>query len=437
MTLLAGSAAASWSAPTEIELRPVLPGTAEYRRWIDLAADAYPITRLVTPVQRNAAFEEQRDLAEREPEHRLVGAFVDGTLVGGMRLYDFWMNIRGATVFSGGLGSLAVGLEWKRRGIGRALVGAYLEEYRERGAALGVLYPFRPDFYSKLGFGYGAKVSQYRIALAALPDDRSRERVRRLGPHDVDAFQAIYAHVQERTNGLIRRERWRAAARLGNAATQTFGYERAGRLCGYIVVEVRLGDPATTNRNELYALELVYADPAALNGLLSFVGSQRDQFVALTVNTADPDFHFAVADARNGSDRNLLAPVVHETNAQGIGVMYRVLAVPALVDALRRDGRFGQLDAVVRVDLSDAGIVANAGSCALRLRAGALELVDAGTPADVDIVIDVGDFSALVMGSVRLRSLVAYGRAIISDTAWLDRLDAALVADPPQCLTRF
>ena len=64
---------------------------AQYRRWIDLSADAYPIVKLDTAAQRDAAFEEQRDLATRQPEQRLVGAYRDDRLVGGMRVYDFSM----------------------------------------------------------------------------------------------------------------------------------------------------------------------------------------------------------------------------------------------------------------------------------------------------------------------------------------------------------
>ena len=76
-------------------------------------------------------------------------------------------------------------------------------------------------------------------------------------------------------------------------------------------------------------------------------------------------------------------------------------------------------------------------SGAIRFRGGRPELVDAAPGADVDVAIGVADFSALVMGSVRLRSLVAYGRAVLSKPTWLRRLDAAFDTDPPHCLTRF
>jgi predicted acetyltransferase len=418
------------------ELRTVRPGTPDYRRWIDIASDAYPIVKLSSVEQRDARFEEDRDRHIRQPEQRLVGAYRGGQLVGGMRLYDFTMCVRGAQVFAGGLGSLAVSLEHKRRGIARDLIAGYLAEYRERGAPLCVLHPFRPDFYTALGFGYGAKLDQYRIGLDALPAEGARERVRLLGPADAEALLATYGRVQARTNGLIRREAWRAAALLSGGTDRTFGYVEAETLRGYLTVEVRLAQPERLNSNELFVHELVYETPAALAALLAFVHSQRDQFAALIVNTQDPDFHFAVRDPRNGSNRSLSSPAYHETNAQGLGVMYRATDVGALVRAL--DGCvFGEFDATLRVGVTDAFFAPNAGAYTIRFRAGRPEPGDPEPPADVDMAIGVADFSSLVMGAVRLRSLVAYGRAALSRPGWLERLDATFAAPAPHCLTRF
>jgi predicted acetyltransferase len=418
------------------ELRTVQPASSEFRRWLDIVADAYPIMKLSTAEQRDARWEEERKLAPRQPEQRVVGAFRDGVLVGGMRLYDLRMCVRGAQVFSGGVGSVAVGLAHKRHGIARDLVRGFLLEYRERGAAMAVLYAFRPNFYGKLGFGHGAKLNQYAVPLTTLPDDGLRERVRALGPPDAEAFLETYNRVQARTNGLLRRERWRAELRLEQPQFRSFGFFDGATLAGYLSVEFRLGKSDTMNRNDLFVHELIYETPAALRALLAFARSQSDQFAKLIVNTQDPDFHFSLDDPRDGSDRSLFPPVYHTTNTQGLGPMYRAVDGAALLQALG-GCRFGDLDAVVRIALADPFFAPLAGTRAVRFEQGQPAAVDASTPADVDLAIDVADFSALVMGSVRLRSLVAYGRAVLSKPDWLRRLDAAFDAEPPQCLTRF
>jgi predicted acetyltransferase len=418
------------------QLRTVLPGTAENRRLIEIGADAYPVLKL-DAAARDAAFERSRERALREPESRSVGAYREGRLVGGMRVYDFWMNVRGTQLFTGGVGAVAVALEHKQSGIARDLIRGFLDEYRERGAALAALYPFRPDFYRKLGFGYGTKMHQYRIALGALPAGGQRDRVRRLGPGDLDIFLAAYERFAQAANGLFRRESWRAAATLADDALRTYGYEDANGLGGYLTFDVRLGEAGTTNRNDLYVHELIYETPAALAALLAFARSQRDQFATLIVNTQDPDFHAMLDDPRNGSDRILYPPAYHETNTQGVGIMYRLIDVAAFVAALGERTTFGTLDATVRIALRDAFFEPNSGAYTIRFDAGRPRMAALGTPADVDLAIEVADFSSLVMGAVRLRSLVAYGRAVLSNHQWLTRLDAAFDAPPPQCLTRF
>ncbi len=417
-------------------LTVLAPGSPDLRRLIDISADAYPVLEL-DAAGRSRAFEQQVERAQSQPESRPVGAFRDGRLVGGMRVYDFWMNVRDALIFTGGVGAVAVALEHKRQGIARDLIRGFLGSYRERGAALAVLHAFRPEFYRNMGFGYGAKLQQHRVPLSALPARGPRERVRQLETADAAAFLAVHERAVRTTNGLIRREPWRAAARLADETMRTFGYFDANGLGGYLSWEVRLGAPGTQNRNELYVHELIYETPTALAALLAFARSQRDQFAALIVNTQDPDLHFLWADPRNGSDRVLYPPGYHETNAQGIGVMYRILDLEALVGALAAGASFGGLDATVRIDLTDAFVAENGRAYALRFAAGRPSLVAATVPADVDVAIDVSDLSSLLMGAVRLRSLVAYGRAVLSAPQWLARLDAAFDAPSPQCLTRF
>src|SRR6202011_5945411 len=114
------------------------------------------------------------------PGTRYVVAECDAELAGAMRLYDFTMNLRGRDALAGGLGSVAVSLAHKRRGVARALVAWYLDYYRERGAPLAILHAFRPDFYRKLGFGYGVPLHQYGFRTAALRAEGARGTVRLL-----------------------------------------------------------------------------------------------------------------------------------------------------------------------------------------------------------------------------------------------------------------
>ncbi len=86
----------------------------------------------------------------------------------------------------------------------------------------------------------------------------------------------------------------------------------------------------------------------ALSELLTFVRSQADQFDRIVYETQDDQFHFLLADPRNGSG-NLLMGLWHEVNTQGTGIMYRVVDVPTLFAELA-DHDFGAQTCRLRLD---------------------------------------------------------------------------------------
>jgi hypothetical protein len=59
-------------------------------------------------------------------------------------------------------------------------------------------------------------------------------------------------------------------------------------------------------------------------------------------------------------------------------------------------------------------------------------------PPDCEVRLSLAMFSSLLIGAARLERLVRYGRATLSDPAWLPLLDAILTsAEPPACTTLF
>ena len=86
-----------------------------------------------------------------------------------MRLFDFRMTLHETAVSIGGVGGVAVDLAHKKQKVARDMILFFLRHYREKGAALTTLHPFRPDFYRQMGFGHGTKMNQYRVKPASLP----------------------------------------------------------------------------------------------------------------------------------------------------------------------------------------------------------------------------------------------------------------------------
>src|SRR5262249_3335709 len=152
--------------------------------------------------------------------------------IGGMRLLDFHANILGQRLAVGGVGGVAVDLLHKKEHVAKHLIEYFLEHYHQRKTALTMLYPFRPDFYKQMGFGYGTKLCQYRVPPAAFPR-ASKAHLRALTHADAADLHACYSREVERTHGMCERALLAFERMFDNQALCAIGYAEEGKLRGY------------------------------------------------------------------------------------------------------------------------------------------------------------------------------------------------------------
>ena len=402
--------------------------------FLQVAGRAYITSELHTPEGRERFRAELR--AEGPvPETAFYVAQAGGEVVGGMRLYDFVMRVRSNECPVGGLGFLCVDLPYKKRGYARAMVRDFLDRYRERGAVMAALYPFRPDFYRALGFGYGRKLDVYRFSPLDLPDDSQPHVYRLLRPGDEQQLIACYDRTFARSNGLMRKYPSTVKRHLASRLFTIAGYIRDGELAGYVMYSTAQREPDNFNLNELTVEELIYDDTGALRALLSFLRRQGDQFSTIEFNTQLDGLEWMLRDPRSQSRGVAYRPAWHECNTQALGIMYRSLGNTALLE--RCSGRdFGIGECTVAFEVADAIVPTNAGTTTVRFAGGWAEVTDAHP--DVTVQLDVAEYSSLIMGAARLRTLVTYGGVRVSEYAWLDTVDAVLAtAEPPRSTTWF
>ena len=400
-----------------------------------LLADAYPIMRLTTDEQLAERAASLRE-SVAEPGTTWIVAERDGTLVGAMRSYDYQMNVHGRDALACGVGSVAVALAHKRKGIARALIAWYVEHYRRRGAPFAILHPFRLDFYRALGFGYGTPVHRFRFAPAALRGGAVRGTVRLLGPADYDLFCACYQRVRGATHGLIARHRAPTERALADAQLRYVAVEDGGAVRGFMQTSViNAPDDRLRNRDELLVRDLAYEDETYLATLLAYLHSQRDQFARIVVESQDPAFYLAASDPRDGSDEAVAPPATHRVATTGLGMMYRILDVEAALAYLPPASRPFTLAVVA----SDPLVPAIGGTRTFRFGpTGAPQRVEEAGPPDATLTIAIADLASVVMGSLRLDDLVRLGLAAVEPRAQLGLVDGAFrAARPPQSTTRF
>lgn len=372
---------------------------------------------------------------KKEPIVHFFGAFEDGRMIGVMRCYDFTMKLHSIRTLVGGVGGVAVDLRHKKAHVAADMIRFYLDYYRRNDAALAALYPFRPDFYRRMGFGYGVKLNRYSFTPASLPAGGEKCRVDYLTAADRDALAACYDRHLERTNGLIQMPPHLLDALFADTTHRIVGYREGDQLRGYLVFRFEPGPGENWLTNNIQLRTLIYDDSVALSALLGFLRKQADQVGRIIYETQDDSFHHLLTDPRDGSDR-LLAGLWHEVNTQGVGIMYRVIDVPRLFEILAGHD-FGGVSARVRLNITDTFLPENAGSYVLAVEAGQARLEEGGA-ADFDIDMDVADFSSLVVGAVDFNRLHAYGRATISDESGVPLVNRLFHTDVrPWCLTHF
>lgn len=410
----------------------------EVGAFVAIAAHAYPDMGVHTAEDRQRLTE--RVLARAaEGDNRLYGAFQQETLVGGMILHDFTMNVFGAQVPTGGVGMVAVDLPRKKEKVARDLIQFYLQHYRAQGTPLAALYPFRPDFYKRMGFGFGTKVDEYRVKPASLPRGHSKSHIAYLTPADVQAVHACYTRYQARTHGMMRRGEALYTRLLANDKFTIVGVRQGERVAGYLAFSFRQGVPDNFTSNDLIVEEMVYESRDALSELLAFLHSQSDQVRYVLLRTQEEDLHYLMHDPRTGDDTVIPYIVLaHVTNRQGLGIMYRVLDVAGAFRAMS-DHDFGGQTCRLRVSVADSFLPENARAVDVALRDGQARVMEGGHSAvDVELRLDVADFSSLLLGVVSFERLYRYGLAELSDVAWLDRVNRAFRADTkPMCITAF
>lgn len=411
-----------------------LAAEADFDAFARIGANAYPGTRVVSEEDRQRL--KQRLFARADdPLVAFYGLFEGEQLRGAMRLHDFTINVRGARIPAGGVGFVAVDLLHKKEGVAKELVQFFLHRCRERGQHLALLYPFRPDFYRKMGFGYGAKMSQYRVRPADLPGGGARQHVEMLGAADKQLVGECYARLAAARHGLIDKSPLELDSLFAPPENRVVGYRSGGALAGYMVFSFAPAGQDTFLVNDILVKELVYESPAALAGILAFLRSQADQIRQVIFNLQDDAFHHLLADPRDGSE-HFIANLYQQTNRQGLGIMYRVVDTRALLADLSAVS-FGDQDCRLRISVRDSFLPANHGDLLVRFAGGRPAPHDGGEP-EVAIQLDVADLSALLMGVVGFRSLHRYGVATISAEAEVGRVDRLFRADePPVCMTWF
>lgn len=374
----------------------------------------------------------RRDFIERMvtsiPGMSLHGMFEGDRMIGGMNLTEYTMNIRSLLTGVGGIRAVAVDLLHRKEGAAKALIEYACNHFRNRGYFMAILYPFRTDFYKKMGLGFGTEVREYRMKTEYFPANGAKEHVLFALPEDREAILDCYSTFVRSHHGMM--EKLQPDLRqLFRSDQRIVVYKREGKVLGYIHFSF-----ASENefRSNLLIHEWIYVSAEAFMGLSAFIHSLADQFEYILVKAQDEHFHYMVTNpAIRPSDQfqNALCTV-------GVGIMYRVIDITALFTAFHAHNFNGQT-CRLQIELQDPLIPSHTGRYRVDFvngRAG----MNAQGGYEVGIRMNVAEFSSLFMGLISFERLVQMGLAEITKPEYIPVVTSIfLTASKPVCTTYF
>lgn len=407
----------------------------DFKDYVELVGNAYPGWRIMTAEDKQKLEERLLKTCEEDPAVSFFGCFRDGKLLGGMRLQHFDMNYSGIRVKAGGLGLVAVGLPYKKEKVAMEMVRYFLDYFREKGVAITMLYPFRPDFYKQMGFGFGTKMNQYRIKPKAFPKGNTKRNIQFFDVSDRQLLLDCHNRFAAAKHGMIEKTQAELENVLSVPENKLIVYKTEGRIQGYMLFTFRKASESNLLINDIFVKEFIYENQDVLRELLTFLQTQEDQINRVVFNTLDENFHYLFSDPLNGSD-NLFTSVYHETNIQGAGLMYRIVDTKTLFYNLS-DHNFNGRSCKLKISLRDDFLEGNDGTTVIHFIDGKAHTVNDGS-YEAEMQIGVSAFSSLIMGAVSLMALLDYGLASLSDQGYAGRINE-LFALPhkPYCTTIF
>jgi predicted acetyltransferase len=365
--------------------------------------------------------ERERSIAEPD---RNVAAFDGPDIVGTAGAFTMPMTVPGAELVVGYPTLVGVLPTHRRRGIAAGLMRALLDDARERGELLSVLYASEGGIYGRFGFGLGTIGLRLRIETARSAFVRGYEACGQMRLVDreraVKEILAVHEATRLGISGMVHLDERRLAYVIGHEhgadkERPTFFalHEGTTGVDGYTMYKVAQDWPEGTPNSTLHVRDLVAANPGAYADLWRFV--------------LDVDLVTSV----EASNRPIDEPLLHLMREprrlrarMSDNLWVRLVDVPSAL-AARRYAAAGRLV----LEVADPFCPWNGGRHALEVAEDAAAVVNPTTDA-AEIACTASDLGATYLGGTSLRELHRAGRVEERVEGALARADAMFGWDP-------
>ncbi|TRO59758.1 GNAT family N-acetyltransferase, partial [Candidatus Bathyarchaeota archaeon] len=286
----------------------------DFREYARLSLEAYPaMYSKMSDEQIDGWIKRMQVQQAEKSDIQYYGYYEEGKLLGAMRTHTFTMNVHGVDILAGGVGNVCVDLTHKKEQVAKKMMERFHRLYLDMGAPMVLLWPFRSDFYMKMGYGYSRKYNKYMYKPSDLPRG-SKEGVGFMAESDVDDLLKSFNRYAAATHGMIYKKR-----RFFERFLQRYkvvGYRRGDHIEGFIGFNFKKLQTDHPLLQDIEIEYMVYENPTALSRILAFLQTQLDQVERVEFITLDDDLHYISGDPRNGVPH--IFYINQESNVQGI-----------------------------------------------------------------------------------------------------------------------
>lgn len=408
---------------TDLELRVIEP--EELADWVRTFSVAFGQT------YREDQLPGFREFLELD---RTIAAFDRGRPVSTGGILSFELTLPGLTTIpAGGVTAIAVLPTHTRRGILTAMMRRQLEDMRERGEAVGLLFASESNIYGRYGYGLASTTCELKVesrygTFRALPQPAGSVRLVQC-EEAAKLFPGIYDAARRQRPGQINRpDHWwshwfkdEPDERRGMSERFYVLHEGDGGADGYLAYRISPSWSSGLPGNTMRIQELITASSDAYTALWRYaLTMDLVPTVYVWGRPVDEPLRWMLAESRR-----LRFESVND------GLWARLVDIPAALSA-RRYLSQGALTLAV----TDPFCPENDGT--YRLEGGPDGAECRKTDAEPDLALKVDDLAAVYLGGVRFGTLQRAGRVEERRSGALTRAEALFASEvEPWCSHGF
>ena len=372
-------------------------------------------------------------------DFKYYGLFREGKMLGGMALIDFKLTLHTTEVNAGGVGMIKVDLLHKKQKVCKEMITYFIDQNRDKGSNIVMLYPFNVEFYKKMGFGYGTKVHQFKIKPQNFPKG-NRENLVYADQDYKEEILACYSRYAKKTNGFLDKT-WFSTNDMFSGDTRIVAYRKNNKISGYIQFRFQRVKTEYEYLSDMVIEEFIYENSDALKELCAFIHCQSDQINRVIINTPDDNLKYILSDPTNGHNGSFGGDYL-DSYVTGVGIMYRVTNVIGIFNDLK-DHNFNGAHYTLKLTINDSLYEKNNRSNIIEFKNGSIvkcfeEKENSNNTFHCEVVLEISDFSSLITGSIDFRTLHNLGLANVSNSDYLEILNKTFRFDQkPMCITHF